>query len=171
MNLQESIRNDLNMINEVNDMTVKTQIRNFLNDLNENCNHIVDIENGDCTSIWSKFCESQITISLGNGWAGHYEGGYWGDCSIDDDKLLITFSVGDIYEDGDFNIGEGRVFGEGHRLRYSADNKGMAYTSELDKKVGQALRRVTNGMLTCEGSEHGMQEDTYLSVDVEQMGY
>ena len=29
MNLQESIRNDLNMINEVNDMTVKTQIRNL----------------------------------------------------------------------------------------------------------------------------------------------
>jgi hypothetical protein len=141
-------------------MTVKQQHDKFIDDLYENVSesNIVHID----TAMDDVYCESQITLSLGDGWAGHYEGGYWGDCSIDDDELQITFSVGDIYEDGDFHIGEGIV-----RLTYSADNKGMAYTGQLDKEVGQALRDITNGMLVCYGSEQGMQDDTYLSVDIE----
>jgi hypothetical protein len=141
-------------------MTVKQQHDSFIKTLKANCDRIVDID----TTVDDKYCESQITISLGHDWAGHYEGGYWGDCSIDDDELQITFSVGDIYEDGDFHIGEGRV-----RLTYSADNKGMAYTGELDRYVGQVLRRVTDSMLDCSGSEQGMQDDTYLSVDIEDL--
>jgi len=137
---------------------VKQQLQNFLTDLKANCDSIVD----ETTTIDDKWCESQITISLGDGWAGQYDGGYWGDCEITDDELQITFSVGDIYEDGEFNIGEGIV-----SLTYTADNKGMAYTGELDKEVGSVLRDITNGMLTCYGSEQGMQDDTYLSVDME----
>jgi len=136
-------------------MTVKQQHDSFIKTLKANCDSIVHISDEGNNA-------SMVTISLGNDWAGHYEGGYWGDCSIDDDELQITFSVGDIYEDGDFHIGEGIV-----RLTYSADNEGMAYTGELDKEVGQALREVTNGMLDCGGSEQGMQDDTYLSVDME----
>jgi hypothetical protein len=138
-------------------MTVKTQLQNFLNELKNKCDTLVDID----TTINDQFCESQITISLGYGWSGRYEGGYWGDCRIDDDKLEITFSVGDIYNDGDFNIGEGIV-----SLTYSADNDGMAYTSQLDKEIGGKLADCTNGMLTCSGSEQGMQDESYLSVDV-----
>ena len=136
-------------------MTVKAQHDSFIKTLKANCERIVDISSeGDNASM--------VTISLGYGWAGEYAGGYWGDCEIEDDELQITFSVGDIYEDGDFNIGEGIV-----RLTYAENNKGMAYTGELDKEVGQALREVTNGMLDCGGSEQGMQDDTYLSVDME----
>jgi len=138
-------------------MTVKQQHDSFIKTLKANCDRIVDISDEGNNA-------SMITISLGNDWAGHYEGGYWGDCSIDDDELQITFSVGDIYEDGDFHIGEGIV-----RLTYSADNEGMAYTGELDKYVGQVLRRVTDGMLDCSGSEQGMQDESYLSVDIEDM--
>ena len=138
-------------------MTVKQQHDSFIKTLKANCDRIVDISDEGNNA-------SMVTISLGNDWAGEYAGGYWGDCSIDDDELQITFSVGDIYEDGDFNIGEGIV-----RLTYSADNDGMAYTGQLDKEVGQALREVTNGMLDCGGSEQGMQDDTYLSVDIEDM--
>ena len=138
-------------------MTVKTQLQNFLNELKNKCDTLVNID----TTIDDKFCESQITISLGYGWSGRYEGGYWGDCRIDDDKLEITFSVGDIYNDGDFNIGEGIV-----NLTYSADNDGMAYTSQLDKEIGGKLADCTNGMLYCSGSEQGMQDESYLSVDV-----
>ena len=138
-------------------MIVKQQHDSFIKTLKANCDRIVDISDEGNNA-------SMVTISLGNDWAGHYEGGYWGDCSIDDDELQITFSVGDIYEDGDFHIGEGIV-----SLTYSADNEGMAYTGELDKYVGQVLRRVTDGMLDCSGSEQGMQDDTYLSVDIEDM--
>jgi len=138
-------------------MIVKQQHDSFIKTLRANCDRIVDISDEGNNA-------SMVTISLGNDWAGHYEGGYWGDCSIDDDELQITFSVGDIYEDGDFHIGEGIV-----RLTYSADNEGMAYTGELDKYVGQVLRRVTDGMLDCSGSEQGMQDESYLSVDIEDM--
>ena len=141
-------------------MSVKQQHDSFIKTLRANCERIVDID----TTIDDKYCESQITISLGHDWAGEYEGGYWGDCSIVDDELQITFSVGDIYNDGDFNIGEGIV-----HLTYADDNEGLAYTGELDKYVGQVLRRVTDGMLDCSGSEQGMQGDDYLSVDIEDM--
>ena len=141
-------------------MTVKAQHDSFIKTLKANCDRIVDID----TTVDDNYCESQITISLGYGWSGTYAGGHWGDCSIDDDELQITFSVGDIYNDGDFNIGEGIV-----NLTYSADNEGMAYTGELDQYVGQVLRRVTDSMLDCSGSEQGMQDDTYLSVDIEDM--
>ena len=138
-------------------MTVKQQHDSFIKTLKANCDRIVDISDEGNNA-------SMITISLGHDWAGHYEGGYWGDCSIDDDELQITFSVGDIYEDGDFHIGEGIV-----RLTYAADNEGMAYTGELDRYVGQELRRVTNSILDCSGSEQGMQDESYLSVDIEDM--
>jgi hypothetical protein len=142
------------------DMTVKAQHDSFIKTLKANCERIVDIN----TTVNDKYCESQITISLGYSWSGTYAGGHWGDCEITDDELQITFSVGDIYNNGDFYIGEGRV-----HLTYAADNEGMAYTGELDQYVGQVLRRVTDGMLDCSGSEQGMQGDDYLSVDIEDM--
>ena len=39
-----------------------------------------------------------VTVQLGNGWAGDYKGGYWGDCAITDDTLTLEFLVGDIYD-------------------------------------------------------------------------
>lgn len=138
-------------------MSIKQQHDSFIRTLKANCDRIVDItEDGDAVS--------QVTISLGHGWAGKYAGGYWGDCAITDDELQITFSVGNVYEDDEFVIGEGIV-----SLNYTADNDGMAYTGELDEMVGSVLRRVTSGILHCSGSEQGMQDESYLSVDVEDM--
>jgi len=137
------------------------KLQNFLKTLKANCNNIAHISDEGNTA--------QVTISLGTGWAGDYAGGYWGDCAITDDELQITFTVGDVYDDGDFTIGEGIV-----QLTYKGgvENNGLAYTGELDKEVGNVLQHVTGGMLYCSGSEQGMQghydeDESYLSVDME----
>ena len=50
-----------------------------------------------------------VVVSLGNGWAGDYEGGYWGDCSITDDALELHFMFGDIYDEEEIACSEGMV--------------------------------------------------------------
>ena len=50
-----------------------------------------------------------VTVQLGNGFAGSYEGGYWGDCAITDDTLELNFLVGDIYGEQEIACGEGFV--------------------------------------------------------------
>ena len=47
-----------------------------------------------------------------------------------------------------------------------ADGSGLAYTGELDKRVEEKLEEITGGLITCSGSEQGMQGHDYLSVDV-----
>lgn len=102
----------------------------------------------------------EITIPLGEGFAGEYRGGYWGDPIIKNDQLEFVFTYGDIYGDGDILIGEGTV-----HLRYG-NNSGLAYTSKLETKITDRIQAVSNGLITAEGSEQGMQGDDYLSLDV-----
>lgn len=109
-----------------------------------------------------------VEINLGTGYAGDYKGGYWGDCTITNDELKLHFLYGDIYEEGDENFGEGII-----RLNYKGgtEKNGLAYTGELDRLVEEKLEELTGGLITCSGSEQGMQghygdDESYLSVDL-----
>ena len=123
---------------------------------------------GDKVTITDEFDEIQrenfysVSINLGTGFAGNYKGGYWGDCAITNDELKLEFVYGDIYDEGEEHFGEGTV-----HLDY-ADGSGLAYTGTLDKRVEEKLEEITGGLITCSGSEQGMQGDDYLSVDVDE---
>ena len=112
-----------------------------------------------------------VDISLGKGWAGSYEGGYWGDCEIENDELELSFAYGDIYSEYEENFGEGKVW-----LKYKGgtDANGLAYTGALDRKLETTVYDMTGGLLHCSGSEQGMQghygdDESYLSVDVGEL--
>ena len=115
---------------------------------------------GDAVTITDETDFYAVSINLGTGFAGTYEGGYWGDCTITNDELKLAFIYGDIYDEGEEYFGEGTV-----HLDY-ADGSGLAYTGALDKLVEEKLEELTGGLITCSGSEQGMQGDDYLSVDV-----
>ena len=112
-----------------------------------------------------------VTVQLGDGWAGDYEGGYWGDCAITDDTLELNFLVGDVYGEEEITCGEGFV-----HLNYKggcAEN-GLAYTGALDKLVCEKIASATNNIVEATSSEQGMQghyedeehKEIYLSLDV-----
>ena len=109
-----------------------------------------------------------VRVNLGNGFAGDYKGGYWGDCAITDDELEMHFIVGDVWGEGDeITCGEGFV-----HLNYKGGcaANGLAYTGELDKLVCERIASVTNNVVEATSSEQGMQGHTagesYLSLDV-----
>tara|TARA_B100000927_G_scaffold287526_1_gene280570 strand:- start:853 stop:1272 length:420 start_codon:yes stop_codon:yes gene_type:complete len=121
---------------------------------------------GDRITICDEFEELHrqnfysVAIDLGTGFAGTYKGGYWGDCAITNDELKLHFTYGDIYEEGEENFGEGIV-----ELEY-VEGSGLAYTGALDTLVEETLEEITGGLITCSGSEQGMQGEDYLSVDM-----
>ena len=110
-----------------------------------------------------------VVVSLGNGWAGDYAGGYWGDCAITDDTLELNFLVGDIWgEQDEITCGEGFV-----HLTYKGgvQANGLAYTGDLDDAVCAKIAEATNGVVEATSSEQGMQghcgdDESYLSLDV-----
>ena len=61
-------------------------------------------------------------------------------------------------------------------LKYKGccEANGLAYTGALDKAVEEKVEKLTDGLITCGGSEQGMQghyeddefDESYLSVDV-----
>lgn len=101
-----------------------------------------------------------ISIPLGEGFAGEYAGGLWGDVAITNDSLTLHTTYGDLYDEGEYCFGEGTVV-----LDY-AEGSGLAYAGPLDDLVGERLRAVTGGLISASGSEQGMQGDDYLSLDV-----
>ena len=131
---------------------------------------------GDAVTITDEYEEKHrmnfyaVDINLGTGWASSYEGGYWGDCEIENDELYLHFTYGNIYDDEEVAFGEGSV-----QLKYKGgtENNGLAYTGALDKAVEEKVEKLTDGLITCSGSEQGMQghcgdDESYLSVDVEE---
>ena len=110
-----------------------------------------------------------VRVNLGNGFAGDYKGGYWGDCAITNDTLKLNFLVGDVWGEGDeITCGEGFV-----HLNYKGgvQANGLAYTGELDKLVCERIASVTNNVVEATSSEQGMQghyndDESYLSLDV-----
>ena len=129
---------------------------------------------GDAVTITDEYEEKHrmnfyaVDINLGTGWASSYEGGYWGDCEIENDELNLHFTYGNIYDDEEVAFGAGMV-----HLKYKGgtENNGLAYTGALDKMVEEKVEKLTDGLITCSGSEQGMQghcgdDESYLSVDV-----
>ena len=129
---------------------------------------------GDAVTITDEYEEKHrmnfyaVDINLGTGWASSYEGGYWGDCEIENDELNLHFTYGNIYDDEEVAFGEGMV-----HLKYKGgtENNGLAYTGALDKMIEEKVEKLTDGLITCSGSEQGMQghygdDESYLSVDV-----
>ena len=103
--------------------------------------------------------------------ASSYEGGYWGDCEIENDELYLNFIYGNIYDAEEVDFGEGTV-----QLKYKGGTEanGLAYTGALDKMIENKLEELTGGLITCSGSEQGMQghdgdDESYLSVDVGEL--
>jgi len=125
---------------------------------------------GDAVTITDEGEFYAVSINLGTGWASSYEGGYWGDCEIENDELYLNFAYGNIYDAHEIDFGEGTV-----QLKYKGgtDANGLAYTGALDKMIGDKLEELTGGLITCGGSEQGMQghdgdDESYLSVDMEE---
>ena len=126
---------------------------------------------GDAVTITDEGEFYAVSINLGTGWASSYEGGYWGDCEIENDELYLNFAYGNIYDAEEVDFGEGTV-----QLKYKGGTEanGLAYTGALDKMIGEKLEEITGGLLTCGGSEQGMQghdgdDESYLSVDVGEL--
>jgi len=130
-------------------------MKNLLNKLIQVLGNATDIVVEQVeTALWT------ITLPLGNIPAGVYAGGYWGDVTLLDTDAVLTITVGDLYNEGDFVFGEGTV-----GLNYADSNTGLAYTGDLDDLVAHRLADLYG--LTASGSEQGMQGEDYLSLDVE----
>lgn len=99
-----------------------------------------------------------LQFPLGTIPAGTYEGGYWGDATISETDATLTLTVGDLYDEGEFVVGEGTVV-----LNY-AEHSGLAYTGELEQVVTQRIKDLYGFKAT--GSEQGMQGEDYLSLDI-----
>ena len=101
-----------------------------------------------------------LQFPLGTIPAGTYDGGYWGDATISETEATLELTVGDLYRDAQFNLGEGTVV-----LNY-ANGSGLAYTGELEKVVTGLIADLYGFKAT--GSEQGMQGADYLSLDIFQ---
>lgn len=101
-----------------------------------------------------------LQFPLGTIPAGTYDGGYWGDATISETDATLTLTVGDLYDEGEFVIGEGTVV-----LNY-AEHSGLAYTGDLEDVVTQRITDLYGFGAT--GSEQGMQGEDYLSLDIFQ---
>ena len=126
---------------------------------------------GDAVTITDEGEFYAVSINLGTGWANSYKGGYWGDCEIENDELYLNFIYGNIYDAEEVDFGEGTV-----QLKYKGGTEanGLAYTGALDKMIENKLEELTGGLITCSGSEQGMQghdgdDESYLSVDVGEL--
>lgn len=108
----------------------------------------------------------EVTIPLGGGFAGKYEGGLWGDVEIANDELELCVRFGDVYDEGvdedEFTFDCGNV-----PLDYVGnDGYSLAYGGPLEDAVCERIVAVTNGLLDACGSEQGMQGEESLNLDI-----
>lgn len=101
----------------------------------------------------------RFDLPLGKISADTYDGGYWGDSKIKETDAWLTFTVGNLYAENKFSLGEGIV-----NINYADDNEGLAYTGELEDVVTARIKDLYG--LCADGSEQGMQGDDYLSLDL-----
>lgn len=101
-----------------------------------------------------------LQFPLGTIPAGTYDGGYWGDATISETDATLELTVGDLYDEDEFVVGEGTVV-----LNY-ANGSGLAYTGDLEELVTARIKDLYGFKAT--GSEQGMQGEDYLSLDIFQ---
>ena len=101
-----------------------------------------------------------LSLPLGEVEGGVYKGGYWGDAVVTGFPATLNLLVGDLYDEGEFVIGEGKV-----NVAYEPAS-GLAYTGELENLLCDRITELYG--LSASGSEQGMQGDDYLSLDVWQ---
>ena len=101
-----------------------------------------------------------LSLPLGEVEGGRYKGGFWGDAEVTGFPATLKLHVGDLYDEGEFVLGEGKV-----RVAYEPTS-GLAYTGELENLLCDRITELYG--LSASGSEQGMQGDDYLSLDVWQ---
>ena len=106
----------------------------------------------------------RFDLPLGKISADTYKGELWGDSKIEDTDAWLTFTVGNLYAEKEFSFGEGIV-----NINYADDNKGLAYTGELEDVITARIKDLYN--LSADGSEQGMQGDDYVSLDLWMDGF
>ena len=104
---------------------------------------------------------AHVSLPLGLIEGGVYENRLWGTVELLDTDATLNFTCGDLYDEGEFEIGEGTV-----NLNYAPGNEGLAYGGDLEDLVVDRIHDLYGGISAC-GSEQGMQGDRYLSLDVE----
>ena len=92
-----------------------------------------------------------VEINCGRLPSGIDYSGYWGEGTTCGDELVVLFTVGDLYDDGEFGIST-------LSTRITTNSTGLPYSSNLDGVVSDMLNKATNGLFTCSGSEQGMQD-------------
>ena len=92
-----------------------------------------------------------VEINCGRLSSGIDYSGYWGEGTTCGDELVVLFTVGDQYRDGEFDIST-------LSTRITTNSTGLPYSSNLDGVVSDMLNKATNGLFTCSGSEQGMQD-------------
>jgi hypothetical protein len=112
---------------------------------------VVTVEQLD-DNLWN------LQFPLGTIPAGTYDGGYWGDATISETDATLELTVGDLYDEDEFVVGEGTVV-----LNY-ANGSGLAYTGDLEEVVTARIKDLYGFKAT--GSEQGMQGEDYLSLDI-----
>ena len=131
-------------------------MQKFLNKLLDLIGYTAD---GDVsvTKLFDDMWSIELPLGIIDG--GVYEGEHWGDTHIEDTNATLVFTVGDLYDEGEFNFGEGMV-----KLNYADGNEGLAYTSELETVITDRIKDLYG--IDAGGSEQGMQGDDYLSLDL-----
>ena len=131
-------------------------MQKFLNKLLDLIGYTAD---GDVsvTKLFDDMWSIELPLGIIDG--GVYEGKHWGDTHIEDTNATLVFTVGDLYDEGEFNFGEGMV-----KLNYADGNEGLAYTSELETVITDRIKDLYG--IDAGGSEQGMQGDDYLSLDL-----
>jgi len=102
---------------------------------------------------------AHIQLPLGKIDAGTYTDGLWGTVQLLETDAYLQFSAGDLYGEGEFDLGEGVV-----NLNYAEGNSGLAYTNELEDLITERIKELYG--LDAGGSEQGMQGKNYLSLDM-----
>ena len=99
-----------------------------------------------------------LSLPLGEVEGGTYKGGFWGDAEVSSFPATLKLHVGDLYDEGEFVISEGKLY-----VAYGPDSR-LAYTSELENLLCDHITERYG--LCASGSEQGMQGDDYLSLDI-----
>ena len=110
-----------------------------------------------------------VVIGCGRLPSGIEYSGLWGSGTTTGNELTVSFSIGDLYGDGEYYTVEPLT------ARVLTDSIGLPYASNLESVISELVSAATNGLLSCDGSEQGMQDYDvfpgsvmhYYSADVE----